>query len=159
MHKVHRVPGQPIKSPPVKKPPVPKQGLQTPEQNLDIAKIINDTVNATVLKLKVAGLMKDDRKTAYQKTEELLRNYNAFLESDQPYTQKLIEKVEHALDEIKDDIYYGIIPMCYFYDKTREEIAEHYDTTVTTVSRNKTRLVNKLKSYLFSDDVIYELFL
>lgn len=125
----------------------------------DIKQIINDTVNSTVLKLKMAGLMKDDRKTAYEKTEELLRNYDAFKESDQPYTIKLVKKIDAALHAIENDVYYEIIPMYYFENKTREMIAEYYDTTVTTVSRNKTRLINKLKPILFSDDVIYELFL
>ena len=125
----------------------------------EVNKIINDTVNATVLKLKMAGLMKDDRKSAFQKTEELLRNYKAFKDSDQPYTQKLVAKIDNALYEIKDDIYYDVIPLMYFDNETREFIAEHFNTTVTTVSRNKTRLVNKLKAMLFSDDVIYELFL
>ena len=124
-----------------------------------IQKIINDTVNSTVLKLKMAGLMKDDRKTAYEKTEELLRNYNAFKKSDQPYTIKLVKKINDALDMIMDDLYYDVITMYFFEKKTREEIAEQYDTTVTTISRNKTRLINKLKPILFSDDVIYELFL
>lgn len=128
-------------------------------QDHEIKRIINDTVNATVLKLKMAGLMKDDRKSAYQKTEELLRNYNAFVESDQPYTQKLVRKIDEALDSIKSDIYYEIIPMVYFEGDTREAVAEYFDTTVTTISRNKNRLVNKLKVRLFSDDVIYELFL
>ena len=63
----------------------------------NIDEIIEDTVNRTVLKLKLAGLMKDDRKTAAQKTEELLRNYPAFKLSDQPYTKKLCEKIESAL--------------------------------------------------------------
>lgn len=125
----------------------------------DAKKLINDTVNATVLKLKMAGLMRDDRKTAYQKTEELLRNYNAFVESDQPYTQKLVRKIDAALESIKDDIYYDVIPMTYFEGSTREAVAEYFDTTVTTISRNKNRLVNKLKVRLCSDDVIYELFL
>ena len=125
----------------------------------DIEQIINDTVNATVLKLKMAGLMKDNRKTAYQKTEELLRNYNTFKESDQPYTQKLVAKIDDALQSIEDDIYYDVIPLIYFEDETRENVADHFRTTVTTISRNKVRLVNKLKVILFSDDVIYELFL
>lgn len=125
----------------------------------DIEQIINGTVNATVLKLKMAGLMKDNRKTAYQKTEELLRNYNTFKESDQPYTQKLVTKIDDALQSIKDDIYYDVIPLIYFEDETRENVADHFRTTVTTISRNKVRLVNKLKVVLFSDDVIYELFL
>ena len=125
----------------------------------DIEKIVDMTINKTILKLKMTGLMRDDRKSASQKTEELLKNYNAFRESDQPYTIKLVEKINAALEGIKDDPYFDIIPMSYFEDCTREEIAEKFNTTVTTVSRNKTRLVNVLKSYLFSDDVIYELFL
>lgn len=124
-----------------------------------IKHIINDTVNATVLKLKVAGLMRDDRKSAYQKMEELLRNYNDFCVSDQPYAKKLIKQMNNALDDIKNDPYGEIISMYYFENETRESIAEYFDTTVTTISRNKTRLINKLKVKLLSDDVIYELFL
>lgn len=125
----------------------------------DIKQIINDTVNATVLKLKMAGLMKDDKKSAYQKTEELLKNYNAFKESDQPYTKKLVREIDMALEDIKDDLYYDIIIMSYFEGRSREYMAEYFDTTVTTVSRNKNRLINKLKARLFSDDVIMEVFL
>lgn len=125
----------------------------------DIKQIINDTVNATVLKLKMAGLMKDDKKSAYQKTEELLKNYNAFKESDQPYTKKLVREIDMALEDIKDDLYYDIIIMSYFEGRSREYMAEYFDTTVTTISRNKNRLINKLKARLFSDDVIMEVFL
>lgn len=128
-------------------------------QELDIKQIINDTVNTTVLKLKTAGLMKDNRKSAFQKTEELLRNYNAFVKSDQPYAKTVVNKINDALYSIKDDPYYDIIPLIYFDEQTREYIAEHFNTTVTTISRNKTRLINKLKAMLFSDDLIYELFL
>lgn len=126
---------------------------------LDIKQIINETVNMTILKLKTAGLIKDNRKTANQKTEELLRNYYAFCESDEPYAKKIVEKIDTALERISEDKYYDIIPFYYFEKESRESIAEYYDTTVTTVSRNKTRLLNVLKGYLFSDDVIYELFL
>lgn len=127
--------------------------------DVDIKAIIAETVNTTVLKLKMAGLMRDDRRSAYQKTEELLRNYKEFKESDQPYTQKLVAKIDEALDSIKSDIYYDIIPLTYFEDETRENIAERFNTTERTISRNKGRLVNQLKVKLFSDDVIYELFL
>ena len=123
-----------------------------------VEKIINDTVNATVLRLKMAGLMKDAKKNAFQKTEELLRNYEAFQHSDEAYTQKVVLKISEALEAIQDDNYFEIIPMIYFEGKTREDVAEYFDTTVTTISRNKTRLINKLKAYLFSTDFIYELF-
>ena len=127
----------------------------------EIEKIIEETVNKTVMKLKMSGLMKDDRKTAYQKTEELLRNYETFKKvEDQPHTKKIVTIIASALYDLqKDDIYYEIIPMIYFEGKTREEVADYFDTTVTTISRNKNRLVNKLKNRIFSDDVIYELFL
>lgn len=126
---------------------------------MDVESIIENTVNKTVLKLKMAGLMKDNRKSAFQKTEELLRNYYIFKQSDQPYTKKLIEKIDYAMDTIKSDPYYDIIILYYFDGCSRESVAECFDTTVTTISRNKTRLINKLKTALFSDDVIYELFL
>lgn len=128
--------------------------------NDDIKNLIDETVNATVLKMKMAGLLKDDRRTAIEKLEELLRNYPAFKEiHDKEYTVKLVAKVEKALEKISDDPYYDVIRMFYFENKTREYISLEYDTSVTTISRNKTRLLNELKLMLFSDDVIYELFL
>lgn len=143
-----------------------KTTFETPEELFDyyesvrIKKIIDDTVNATIIKLKMSGLMKDNKKTAFQKTEELLHNYETFKAiKDQPYTERIVKIIDNALYEIKDDIYYDIIPLMYFKGETREFIAEYFKTTVTTISRNKVRLVNKLKIMLFSDDVIYELFL
>ena len=125
----------------------------------NIEKIIEDTVNRTVLKLKMSGLMKDDRKTAAQKTEEILKNYPRFKLSDQPYTKKLCDKIETAMNTIKDDYYYDIISLYYFDGMRREEVAEHFNTSETTISRNKKRLVDALSAVLFSDDLIYDLFL
>ena len=125
----------------------------------NIEKIIEDTVNRTVLKLKMSGLMKDGRKTAAQKTEELLRNYPRFKLSDQPYTIKLCDKIETAMNTIKDDYYYDVISLYYFEGKTREEVAERYNTSETTISRNKKRLIDALSAILFSDDLIFQLFL
>lgn len=126
----------------------------------EIKTIIEDTVNATVLKMKMAGLLKDDRRSAIEKLEELLRDYPVFKSiQDKEYTIKLVAKVDEALSQIKDDPYYEVISMFYFENRTRENIALDFNTSVTTISRNKTRLLNQLKVILFSDDVIYELFL
>lgn len=125
----------------------------------NIDKIIEDTVNRTVLKLKVAGLMKDDRKTAAQKTEELLKNYPRFKLSDQPYTKKLCQKIETAMKTIQNDYYFEVIALYYFENMTREEVAERFNTSETTISRNKKRLIDNLSAVLFSDDLIYDLFL
>ena len=125
-----------------------------------IREVIDETVNATVLKMKMVGLVKDNTKSAFQKTEEILRNYPTFKKiKDQPYTVKLVKQIEEALEEIRDDPYYDIIPMYYFEGETRENIALTLETTVRTVARNKRRLIDYLKVKLFSDSCIYEIFL
>ena len=72
---------------------------------------------------------------------------------------KLVKQIEEALEEIRDDPYYDIIPMYYFEGETRENIALTLETTVRTVARNKRRLIDYLKVKLFSDSCIYEIFL
>lgn len=126
----------------------------------EVRQIISDTVNETVLKMKMAGLMKDNRKSATEKLEELLRNYPTFKRiDDKEYTVKLVQKVDEAMRTIEGDPYYDVIRLFYFEDQTRESIALDYGCTETTISRNKTRLLNRLKTILFSDEVIFELFL
>lgn len=126
----------------------------------DIKDIISDTVNETVAKMKMAGLTKDSRKTAIEKLEELLRNYPTFKAVEgKEVTAKLVTKVDEAMKSIEGDPYYDVIRLFYFEGQTRESIALDYGCTETTISRNKTRLLNKLKAILFSDEVIFELFL
>lgn len=128
---------------------------------MDVKDIIRETVDYTIVKLKLSGLMKDNRQTAFQKTEQILRNYNELKKSysEDGTAKKFVDIIDNALKELEPDLYYEIIPMMYFENETREAIAEYFDTTVTTISRNKRRLINKLKYLIFADDVIYELFL
>lgn len=126
--------------------------------NEEIQQMIDETVNQTICKLKVANLMKDNNKTAFQKTEELLKNYNALYVSTNEAAARMITRIDHAFDLIKDDSYYQIIPLYYIHGWTRERIAEYFNTSETTISRNKTRLINKLKITLFSSDAIKEIF-
>ena len=128
-------------------------------EDYEIKKYIDDTINATVLKMKMAGLLKGNRQSAIEKTEELLRNYPIFKDLQEPYAVKLVLNIEKALKDIEDDPYYEVIPMFYFHNETREYIAERFGCTETTVSRNKTRLLNQLKLRLVSKEVIEELFL
>ena len=127
---------------------------------IDVRQIISDTVNETVMKMKMAGLMKDSRKSATEKLEELLRNYPTFKKiQDKEYTVKLVQNIDAAMKTIEDDPYYDVIRLFYFEGCTRESISLDYGCTETTISRNKTRLLNKLKTILFSDEVIFEIFL
>lgn len=124
-----------------------------------IDKIINDTVDKTILKLKMTGLLKDNRKTAFQKTEELLREYKNLKKDDSETVVKLIAKLETALIDIETEKYFEIIPMIYFENRTREEIAEHFNISVRTVIRQKIKMINQIKTKVFSEDVVFELFL
>ena len=127
----------------------------------EIEKMIDKMVNETVIKLKMAGLMKDNRKTATEKLEELLRNFPTFkaVSDRREETAKLVTQVEQALATIKNDPYYECIEMFYFENQTRDAIAAYFRTTPTTISRNKTRLLKELTPRLFSSDVIFEIFL
>lgn len=69
-----------------------------------------------------------------------------------------IETVDDALRLISVEPYFDIINMLYFEGRSREYIAEHFEVDVATISRNKTRLINVLKIYLFPDASIMELF-
>ena len=126
----------------------------------EIQALIDKTVNATIAKLKLSGLMKDNGVTAYQKTEHILRSYPDIKAgySEDGTAQKFVGIVDNAMHTLLDDLYYDIIPMIYFEKKTREDVAEYFDTSVTTISRHRVRLVNKLKLLLFSDEAVIELF-
>ena len=126
--------------------------------SIDVYKIIEDTVNETILRLKASGIIRDTEKTPQQKTEELLKNYNAFSLSGEPAAEKMILQIEAALHMISEDPYYRVITMYYIEGLTREDIADALDTSVTTVSRNKTRLIKRLSAVLFSDDYIRQLY-
>lgn len=73
-------------------------------------------------------------------------------------TKNFIKVIDNALAALKDDPYFDIIKLKYFEGQTREEIAEYFEVDVSTISRNKNRLVNLLQIRLFSDEVIYQIF-
>lgn len=120
-----------------------------------IREIIEEAVAVTAQKMKVK---QEYRKTAYQRTEALLRCYPAMKKANgQPRTERAVKKIEEALEDIRTDPYYEIIPLFYFEKETRENIAGALGSTVRTVARNKRRLINELKVRLFSDQCVYEI--
>lgn len=124
---------------------------------MDINTIIQQTVDETIIKLKYNNLLTDKAKTSYQKCEELLRSYDSLREANTAKANELINEIDRALMHIQQDPYYEVILMYYIQGISREAIANSYNTTGTTISRNKRRLINKLKMILFADDSIGEL--
>ena len=68
-----------------------------------------------------------------------------------------IEMLEKALEKIKKDDYYEIIELYYFENKSRMEISEELCVDPATVSRNRKRLIDILKSDIFPDDFLDEI--
>ena len=124
----------------------------------DVEKIIEKTVNKTILKLRMSGMLKESTLNTYQKCEELLRNYDTLRTSEEPTAKKLVKRIDNALLSIQSDAYYEIIIMYYIKGISRDMIAEMFNTTGTTISRNKHRLVETLTKILFTDEYINNLF-
>ena len=115
-------------------------------QRMKIEEIIKKTVNETVKKLKSESLLQD----AYKRTEKHLKNYPDW-KKDKMHEDECL-KIENALKTIEKDCYYSIIEYKYFDNMTLEEIAEIFDVDVSTVSRQRHRLITRLKWLLFPED-------
>lgn len=79
-------------------------------------------------------------------------------------TRAEVARIERALNQIREDKYYRVIELKYFEKKddsqegyTYEDIAEILEKDVRTIRRNKNRLINRLKIYLFGADVLTKL--
>lgn len=82
--------------------------------------------------------------------------YTQSVKSSMMRTRQEVLRIERALEVIKDDKHYDIIPMKYWDGLAMLEIAEKFECEDKTVRRNKNRLVNKLKIMLFGADALNE---
>lgn len=128
----------------------------------ELTRLINDTVHKTVdetiYKLSTRRILKDDQKTGIEKIEGLLRYYPLAKKlTDDKYAQRIVQQLDAALAEIQDDPYYDILVMTYFHNELRETIAETFRTSVTTISRNKKRLLVELEKRITPSDFIIDL--
>lgn len=80
------------------------------------------------------------------------------IESSISATRGFIKIIDDAIATLNGDHYFDLISMRYFKGYTREEIAEHFECDVKTITRNKNRLINALQIRLFSDEVIKQMF-
>lgn len=86
------------------------------------------------------------------KTETILKNYALLKKAVEKVD--IVDVLDKALQELSDDEYYEIIPLIYFEHRSREYIAEYFDVSVTTISRQKKRLINNLSILLYPNDFI-----
>lgn len=99
-----------------------------------------EIVRMTIAELQRAGMLKETRDSAYAEANDLLKRYFDQGEKD--------EAVKAALDKLKGDKYFGILPMFYGYGYTIDEIADGMEVEASTVSRNKKRLCLEVYKYI-----------
>jgi len=83
-----------------------------------------------------------------------LDQYTKSVKSSMMRTRQAVLRIDRVLETIRDDKYFGIIPMRYWDGITFEDIALNFECDESTVRRNKSRLVNKLKIVLFGIDAL-----
>ena len=73
-------------------------------------------------------------------------------------TKVFIKYIDKVLKKFKDDPYYRIIKLKYFENKGIEYIAEEMQKDTSTISRNKSRLINEIKALLLPNELLSNIF-
>ncbi len=89
-------------------------------------------VKATIKELRKSGYLKRSDDIAYSEISARLFDYFKHPDSD--------PDIATALNGIKGDHYYKIIPMYYRDRVTIDWIAEEFNCEISTITRNKKRL-------------------
>lgn len=101
---------------------------------------IRQVVRETIAELAAKGLLRDNKDALYAEAAASLRAYYADGQKD--------ETVRKAVEALKGDRYFKIIPLYFYYGYTNEEVAEALECDTTTVVRNKKRLCLEIYSCL-----------
>lgn len=101
---------------------------------------IREIVKITIDELTQRKLIKDDYSAILPIVESKL--YDFFMNIGNG------NGISYALHSLSDDPYIEIIYLQYRDNKTREWIAEYYDVDVSTIKRNKKRLIYKIYELL-----------
>lgn len=68
--------------------------------------------------------------------------------------EKEIVEIDIALQEIKNDEYFNIIPMKYIEKISNEEIAQELHCDMRTIGRHKSRLIKEISLGLYGADAL-----
>ena len=128
---------------------------------MTIDEVINRTAKATAREFLTQikeKRQKDSQLGSFKKTEKILYEYPRWRTLDIEETTKFCNLIEKALESISDDPYFKIIELKYFQKWTHERIAEFFNVDVSVISKRRTKLINNLRSIIFSAEFIRELY-
>lgn len=103
--------------------------------------VIKQIIKQTIAEMKRQELLLDTERVVYTEISDRLHSY---YETDMDSDKEL----RNALNSIRNDKYYDIIPAFYRDGSTVEQIAEIMDVDSRTISRNKKRLCLEIYTLL-----------
>lgn len=102
----------------------------------EVKEYIDLAIKRSINEYKKSGLLKQADNAAYDDISQILRSY---------YSNGCTEaSITYAIQGLRFDPYYRIIPLYYGNGKKVEEIAEVLGVDISTVVRNKKRLCLEL---------------
>lgn len=128
---------------------------------MTIDEMIKRTAKATareIVEQSKQKRQKDSQLGSFKKTERILYEYPHWQNMNEAETVKFCNLVEIALGSVSSDPYFKIIELKYFQKWTHERIAEFFNVDVSVISRRRTKLINALRSIIFSAEFIRELY-
>lgn len=97
-----------------------------------IEAIIDKTVKKAIRGLKDRGAIKSQSEMIYKDISRLLRSYYK--------NDEINIELERALEQLRNDMYFEVIPLYFDSDNTIEHLAKKYGVDDSTIVRNKKRL-------------------
>jgi hypothetical protein len=88
--------------------------------------------------------------------EESVENAVRTVEASVQDTVRVIALIDKCMAALVNDPYYKVLEMRYFEGRTLEDIGAYFGCDHSTISRNRSRLVNELAMRIFPDEVIKE---
>lgn len=125
--------------------------------NAETTEIINKTVAATIAQLQASGMLRVNTMTAYQKTEELLRQYPRLKGLPGDYAQRVVQEIDACLAEAEQDPYVDVIRLYYFGGLKNAACADVLCCDERTGRRARRSLVEQFSVRLASEEFIREL--
>ena len=89
--------------------------------------------------------------------EETIQAVVRALQEDIVWVRQVLQRIEYALDGVKNETGYDILRDYYFNGLTVENLIEKYKLSKPTILSKKSRLVRKMAMILFPQDMFYEM--
>jgi hypothetical protein len=85
--------------------------------------------------------------------DEILAGKILLIEKKISRDQHEIDEIDYALEAIKEHEYFKIIEYKYFQEYSNDQIVEKLSCDITTLIRNKNKLINRIMRRLYGADV------